>query len=134
MLKGKNLIYSNARSMNEMVDVGVQLMKAGVDMIIVDSISAMLPAIYFEKDSEELKQLENTKQIGAEAKDMTNAVKKFYDNGNNNLTLDELLNDMVKLYLVENSILNLQKECTLFTKQFDDDTLCFEEVSRSLKL
>ena len=71
----KNLIYSNARSMNEMVDVGVQLMKAGVDMIVVDSISAMLPAIYFEKDSEELKQLENTKQIGAEAKDMTNAVK-----------------------------------------------------------
>lgn len=69
------LIYSNARSMNEMVDVGVQLMKAGVDMIVVDSISAMLPAIYFEKDSEELKQLENTKQIGAEAKDMTNAVK-----------------------------------------------------------
>lgn len=71
----KSLIYSNARSMNEMVDVGVQLMKAGVDMIVVDSISAMLPAIYFEKDSEELKQLENTKQIGAEAKDMTNAVK-----------------------------------------------------------
>ena len=71
----KNLIYSNARSMNEMVDVGVQLIKAGVDMIVVDSISAMLPAIYFEKDSEELKQLENTKQIGAEAKDMTNAVK-----------------------------------------------------------
>ena len=71
----KNLVYSNARSMNEMVDVGVQLMKAGVDMIVVDSISAMLPAIYFEKDSEELKQLENTKQIGAEAKDMTNAVK-----------------------------------------------------------
>lgn len=71
----KQLIYSNARSMNEMVDIGVQLMKAGVDMIIVDSISALLPAIYFEKDSEELKQLENTKQIGAEAKDMTNAVK-----------------------------------------------------------
>jgi recombination protein RecA len=71
----KNLIYSNARSMNEMVDVGVQLMKAGADMIVVDSISALLPAIYFEKDSDELKQLENTKQIGAEARDMTNAVK-----------------------------------------------------------
>jgi RecA/RadA recombinase len=40
--------------MNEMVDVGVQLMKAGVDILIVDSISALLPAIYFEKDSEEL--------------------------------------------------------------------------------
>jgi recombination protein RecA len=82
------LIYSNARSMNEMVDVGVQLMKAGVDILIVDSISALLPAIYFEKDSEELKQLENTKQIGAEARDMTNAVKMLnYANNNDKPTL-----------------------------------------------
>jgi len=82
------LIYSNARSMNEMVDVGVQLMKAGVDVLIVDSISALLPAIYFEKDSEELKQLENTKQIGAEARDMTNAVKMLnYANNQENKTL-----------------------------------------------
>jgi recombination protein RecA len=82
------LIYSNARSMNEMVDIGVQLMKAGVDILIVDSISALLPAIYFEKDSEELKQLENTKQIGAEAKDMTHAVKMLnYANNNEKPTL-----------------------------------------------
>jgi recombination protein RecA len=69
------LIHSTARTMNDMVDVGTDLMKAGVDIIIVDSISALLPAIYFEKDSTDLKQLENTKQIGAEARDMTNAVK-----------------------------------------------------------
>ena len=70
-----NLIVSTARTVNDMVDVGTELMNAGVDIIIVDSISALLPAIYFEKDSTELKQLENTKQIGAEARDMTNAVK-----------------------------------------------------------
>lgn len=69
------LIVSKAQTVNDMVDVGVQLMKAGVDIIVVDSISTLLPAIYFEKDSDELKQLENTKQIGAEARDMTNAVK-----------------------------------------------------------
>ena len=69
------LIVSTARTINDMVDVGTDLMKAGVDVIVVDSISALLPAIYFEKDSTELKQLENTKQIGAEARDMTNAVK-----------------------------------------------------------
>jgi recombination protein RecA len=56
-----------------MVDVATQLIKAKVDVLIVDSISALLPAIYF--DDGELKQLENTKQIGAEAKDMTHAVK-----------------------------------------------------------
>jgi recombination protein RecA len=69
------LIVSQARTINDMVDVGTQLMNAGVDLIVVDSITSLLPAIYFEKDSDELKQLENTKQIGAEARDFSNAVK-----------------------------------------------------------
>ena len=82
------LIVSTARTINDMVDVGVDLMKAGVDVIVVDSISALLPAIYFEKDSSELKQLENTKQIGAEARDMTNAVKMLnYANNQEKPTL-----------------------------------------------
>lgn len=69
------LIYSQSRTINEMVDVGVGLMEAGVDIIVVDSITSLLPAIYFEKDSDELKQLENTKQIGAESRDFSNAWK-----------------------------------------------------------
>ena len=71
----EKLIYSSAKTINDMVDVGVQLMEAGIDIIVVDSISALLPAIYFEKDGEELKNLQDTKQIGAEANDMTHAVK-----------------------------------------------------------
>jgi recombination protein RecA len=71
----ENLIYSQARTINEMVDVGVALMEAGVDIIVVDSITSLLPAIYFEKGSDELKQLENTKQIGAESRDFSNAWK-----------------------------------------------------------
>jgi recombination protein RecA len=82
------LIYSEARTVNDMVDVATQLMKAKVDVLVVDSISALLPAIYFEKDSTELKQLENTKQIGAEARDMTNAVKMLnYANNQDSQTL-----------------------------------------------
>lgn len=69
------LIVSQARTINEMVDVGVQLMEAGVDLVVVDSITSLLPAIYFEKDSDELKALENTKQIGAESRDFSNAWK-----------------------------------------------------------
>ncbi len=69
------LIVSQVRTINEMVDVGVQLMEAGVDIIVVDSITSLLPAIYFEKDSDELKALENTKQIGAESRDFSNAWK-----------------------------------------------------------
>ena len=70
-----SLIYSSAKTVNDMVDVATKLMDAGVDMIVVDSISALLPAIYFEKDGNEMKDLQDTKQIGAEAKDMTHAVK-----------------------------------------------------------
>ena len=82
------LIYSPAKTVNDMVDVATQLMEAGVDIIVVDSISALLPAIYFEKDSAELKKLEDTKQIGAEAKDMTHAVKMLnYANKNTLLVL-----------------------------------------------
>lgn len=82
------LIYSQAKTVNDMVDVATQLMEAEVDIIVVDSISALLPAIYFEKDSSELKKLEDTKQIGAEAKDMTHAVKMLnYANKNTLLVL-----------------------------------------------
>ena len=71
----RSLIYSPAKTINQMVDIGTQLIQSGVDLLVVDSISALLPAIYFEKDGSELKQLQDTKQIGAEAKDMTHAVK-----------------------------------------------------------
>ena len=83
-----NVIYSPAKTVNDMVDVGTGLMKAGVDIIVVDSISALLPAIYFDKDGDDLKQLQDTKQIGAEAKDMTHAVKMLnYANDNTLLIL-----------------------------------------------
>jgi recombination protein RecA len=69
------LIYSQARTISDMVDVGVGLINAGVDLIVIDSITSMLPAIYFEKDTDEMKALENTKQIGAESRDFSNAWK-----------------------------------------------------------
>lgn len=84
-----SLIVSQARTINEMVDVGVNLMEAGVDLIVVDSITSLLPAIYFEKDSDELKQLENTKQIGAESRDFSNAWKML--NYSNNKVKPTLL-------------------------------------------
>ena len=83
-----SLIYSPAKTVNDMVDVATKLMDAGVDLIVVDSISALLPAIYFEKDGNEMKDLQDTKQIGAEAKDMPHAVKMLnYANKNTLLVL-----------------------------------------------
>lgn len=84
----EQLIYSQARTINEMVDVSVALMEAGVDVIVVDSITSLLPAIYFEKGTEELKALENTKQIGAESRDFSNAWKMInYANNKEKPTL-----------------------------------------------
>ena len=83
-----SLIHSKVKTINDMVDVSTKLMDAGVEIIVVDSISALLPAIYFEKDGNELKDLQDTKQIGAEAKDMTHAVKMLnYANKNTLLVL-----------------------------------------------
>lgn len=84
----EQLIYSEARSINDMVDVTVALLQADVDLIVIDSISSLLPAVYFEKDSTELKQLDQTKQIGAESKDLAHAWKMInYANNQNNQAL-----------------------------------------------
>ena len=69
------LIYSPAKTVNDMVDVAAKLMEAEIDLIVVDSISALLPAIYFEKDGNEMKDLQDTKQIGAEANAIKSGVK-----------------------------------------------------------
>ena len=63
-------------------------MDAGVDIIVVDSITSLLPAIYFDKGTDDLKQLENTKQIGAESRDFSNAWKMInYANNKEKPTL-----------------------------------------------
>lgn len=83
----ESLIVSRAHTVNDMVDVGTKLMKAGVDVLIVDSISALMPAVYFDK-KDELKELADTKQIGAMARDMSHAMNMLnYCNENTLLVL-----------------------------------------------
>lgn len=93
------VIHSEVKTINDMVDVATKLMKAGVDVIVVDSISSLLPAIYFEKDSEELKDLVDTKQIGSEARDMANAVKMLnYSNEKTLLILISQLRNKIGMF------------------------------------
>jgi recombination protein RecA len=80
------LIVSRAHTVNDMVDIGTNLLKAEVDVLIIDSISALLPAVYFDK-KDELKDLVDTKQMGAEARDMTNAVKMLNYSNRNTLVI-----------------------------------------------
>lgn len=60
-----------------MADKGVELIQAGIDVLVIDSISALLPQSFFEdpKDGkEEIKGLAQTGQIGTFSKNMGQAI------------------------------------------------------------
>lgn len=69
------LFLANTGSFAAMNDTAVELIKAGIGVLVVDSITNLLPGSFFEKDSEEVKGLDGTKQIGSSARDLGNALK-----------------------------------------------------------
>lgn len=69
-----SLILSEAKTTEDMTATVVEMMNSGVEMIGVDSISALMGSVMFDKDGE-VKELSNTKQIGQDARDMANAVR-----------------------------------------------------------
>jgi len=68
------LIISEVKTITDMTGVIVELMDTGVDLVVVDSITSLLSSSFFSKDSE-MKDLENTKQIGGDARDLANSVR-----------------------------------------------------------
>lgn len=82
------LIVSPVKSISDFTLVGCELMEAGIDVLVADSISALLPSTYFEKEDEMKDGLEGTKQIGTVSKELGIAVNKFnYVNKNTALIL-----------------------------------------------
>lgn len=69
------VIVSGSKSISEMANEVINAIEAGVQFIVVDSISALLPSSFYQKDSDELKEHENTKQIGTFSKDLGSALK-----------------------------------------------------------
>lgn len=65
------LIVSRVASIADMTDAGVDLLRAGVDIMIVDSISALLPNSYLVEG--EVKEFSGTGQIGTFSKNMGSA-------------------------------------------------------------
>lgn len=93
------LIVSPVKTVMDMVDVGTELMHAGVDVIVVDSISSLLPSSWFEKKGDELKGLEGTKQIGSDSRDMSNAVRMLnYANEKTALILISQIRNQITTY------------------------------------
>jgi recombination protein RecA len=62
------IILSQDRSVNKVADSGVDLITAGVDILVVDSISQVIPMSYF--DDKELKGFDGTRQIGQLSRDL----------------------------------------------------------------
>lgn len=71
------LLVSKVMSIDDFTSVGCDLLDAEVDVLVVDSISALLPSTYFEKNEEMKDGLDGTKQIGSKSKELGIAVNKF---------------------------------------------------------
>ena len=69
------LMYSRIHSIDQCFDTVVELAQAGTDIIVVDSITPLLPSSFFDKTGE-LKDLKDTKQIGSKSKDLAAALDK----------------------------------------------------------
>lgn len=94
-----NLIHSSVKTVSDMTDLACELMSNGVEVLVVDSISSLLSSAYFEKDKEELKGLDGTKQIGSEARDLANAVKMMnYSNNKTALVLIAQVRNKITTY------------------------------------
>jgi recombination protein RecA len=87
-VNNEELIVAQTKSIDDMTAVVCDLMDAGVGLIVVDSISSLLPSTYFEKNDELKEGLDGTKQIGTTSKELGIAVNKFnYVNKNTALVL-----------------------------------------------
>ena len=64
------LLLSKSRAISKVDAEVIEYIKAGADMVVIDSITPLLPSAYFEKDGEELKPLEKSGQIGSISKDL----------------------------------------------------------------
>lgn len=70
----EKLIVSKVKSTDQLVEVCIDMINSGVDIICVDSITALVPLSWFEKNGE-LKGLDGTNQIGGQAVDLARALK-----------------------------------------------------------
>lgn len=72
------LVDNQTISVAGMADKGVKLLQAGVDVLVIDSVSQLLPQSYFEdakkSGDSELKQLKDTGQIGTFSKNVGQAI------------------------------------------------------------
>lgn len=82
----ESLILTRSKSITDATRDVSDLMRAGTDVIVVDSISTLLPVAYFD-DKDALKDVDQSKQIGAQSRDMTIATNMWNYSNNNTLLI-----------------------------------------------
>lgn len=68
-LNPDRIAVSQVSTISELTDLQVELIKAGFDMIVIDSTSALMPKSFVDKNGE-LKNFADTGQLGQMAKDL----------------------------------------------------------------
>jgi len=68
-----DLLVSRAASVEKFANDSIQFMHSGIDIIVTDSITALLPSGYYS-DTDELKLFEKTGAIGGVARDLSRAI------------------------------------------------------------
>lgn len=76
------LIYSRSQSITDVTKDIVSLQRGNVDLIVADSISAMVPTSYIG-DKGEFKAVEDSKQIGAQAREFSIAIPMWVGSNDN---------------------------------------------------
>lgn len=80
------LIYKDdIKTIAKMADLGVKWLKAGIDVLVIDSISALQPGSFFDKNGE-AKDFQDTGQIGTFSKEIGRMCGMF-NNFNKNTCL-----------------------------------------------
>lgn len=83
----ENLIVSDAVGMNLVGDQIVDLIQAGTDIVVVDSVSALVPASYMDKKGAGLSGMDNTKKIGSFSMNLKALIKSVNFVNKNSLVI-----------------------------------------------
>lgn len=76
------LIVSGSKSGARVTNTATDWLEKGIDVIVIDSISDILPEVFVDKDGT-VKNAEDTKQIGAHAKAITGMINSIHYANNN---------------------------------------------------
>lgn len=69
-----HLLVVREKAISDVTDIVAEHINAGVEVVVIDSISALVPASFYEKDGE-MKNQENTGQMGALSKGIGSMLK-----------------------------------------------------------